>query len=57
MIGILDYGAGNLRSVMYGRSNHHKVKAIFKCFARALRYACSADAPLKDQLLSTKGLL
>ena len=42
---------------MYGRSNHHKIEAIFKCFARALRYACSTDERLKDQLPSTKGLL
>jgi imidazoleglycerol-phosphate dehydratase len=43
--------------VMYGRSSHHKIEAIFKCFARALRYACSTDERLKDQLPSTKGLL
>jgi imidazoleglycerol-phosphate dehydratase len=42
---------------MYGRSNHHKIEAIFKCFARAMRYACSTDARLKTQLPSTKGLL
>ncbi|MDZ7639359.1 MAG: imidazoleglycerol-phosphate dehydratase HisB [Bryobacterales bacterium] len=42
---------------MYGRSNHHKVEAIFKGFARAMRYACSTDERLKDQLPSTKGLL
>jgi imidazoleglycerol-phosphate dehydratase len=28
---------------MYGRSNHHKIEAIFKAFARALRVACSRD--------------
>ena len=43
--------------VMYGRSNHHKIEALFKCFARALRYACSTDERLKDQLPSHKGLL
>jgi len=43
--------------VMYGRSSHHKVEAIFKCFARAMRYACSTDERLKTQLPSTKGLL
>lgn len=42
---------------MYGRSNHHKIEAIFKCFARAMRYACSLDQRLKHQLPSTKGLL
>ena len=43
--------------VLYGRSSHHKIEAIFKCFARAMRYACSTDERLKDQLPSTKGLL
>lgn len=42
---------------MYGRSNHHKVEALFKGFARAMRFACSTDERLKDQLPSTKGLL
>lgn len=43
--------------VMYGRSNHHKLEAVFKGFARAMKFACSRDARLKDQLPSTKGLL
>jgi imidazoleglycerol-phosphate dehydratase len=43
--------------VLYGRSNHHKIEAIFKCFARAMKYAVSKDARLKDQLPSTKELL
>jgi imidazoleglycerol-phosphate dehydratase len=43
--------------VMHGRSSHHKIEALFKCFARALRYACSTDERLKEQLPSTKGLL
>jgi len=42
---------------MYGRSNHHKIEAIFKAFARALRTACSRDRQLKGMLPSTKGLL
>ena len=42
---------------MYGRSNHHKIEAIFKAFARALRVACSRDRQLGDMLPSTKGLL
>ena len=50
-------GANVHVKVMYGRSSHHKIEAIFKCFARALRYACSTDVRLKDQLPSTKGLL
>jgi imidazoleglycerol-phosphate dehydratase len=42
---------------MYGRSNHHKIEAIFKAFARALRVACSRDKQLGEILPSTKGLL
>ena len=50
-------GANLHAKVLYGRSSHHKIEAIFKCFARAMRYACSTDSRLKDQLPSTKGLL
>ena len=42
---------------MYGRSNHHKIEAIFKAFARALRVACSRDKQLGKMLPYTKGLL
>ncbi len=43
--------------VLYGRSNHHKIEAIFKAFARALRVACAKDKRLAKMLPSTKGLL
>jgi imidazoleglycerol-phosphate dehydratase len=43
--------------VMYGRSNHHKIEALFKAFARAVRVACSKDQRLAEMLPSTKGLL
>lgn len=56
--GFVTHAGANLHAkILYGRSNHHKIEAIFKCFARAMRYACSTDARLKDQLPSTKGLL
>jgi imidazoleglycerol-phosphate dehydratase len=56
--GFTIHAGANLHArIMYGRSNHHKIEAIFKCFARAMKYACSKDARLKDQLPSTKGLL
>ena len=42
---------------LYGRSNHHKIEALFKAFARALRVACSRDKQLGEMLPSTKGLL
>ncbi len=43
--------------VLYGRSNHHKIEAVFKAFARALRVACARDRRLARMLPSTKGLL
>ncbi len=43
--------------VLYGRSSHHQVEAVFKAFARALRVACSRDRRLAKMLPSTKGLL
>ena len=56
--GFVHHTGANLHAkVLYGRSNHHKIEAIFKCWARAMRYACSKDPRLKDQLPSTKGLL
>lgn len=56
--GFVNHVGGNVHvKVLYGRSNHHKIEAIFKCFARAMRYAASKDPRLKEQLPSTKGLL
>jgi len=46
----------HLRCV-YGRSSHHQIEAIFKAFARALRFAASRDKRLKNVLPSTKELL
>lgn len=43
--------------VLYGRSTHHKIEAVFKAFARALRVACARDKRLAKMLPSTKGLL
>ena len=43
--------------VLYGRSSHHQIEAVFKAFARALRVACSKDRQLARMLPSTKGLL
>lgn len=42
---------------LYGRSSHHQVEAIFKAFARALRFAVARDKRLKNVLPSTKELL
>jgi imidazoleglycerol-phosphate dehydratase len=43
--------------VLYGRSSHHHVEAVFKAFGRALRVACARDRRLARMLPSTKGLL
>ena len=43
--------------VLYGRSTHHQVEALFKAFARALRFAVSRDRRLREVLPSTKELL
>jgi imidazoleglycerol-phosphate dehydratase len=44
-------------NVLYGRSSHHHIEAVFKAFARALRVACARDPRLAKMLPSTKGLL
>jgi imidazoleglycerol-phosphate dehydratase len=46
----------HLRAI-YGRSSHHQIEALFKAFARALRFAVSKDKRLRNVLPSTKGLL
>ena len=42
--------------VLYGKNTHHKIEAMFKAFARALRVACENDPRVKG-VLSTKGKL
>jgi imidazoleglycerol-phosphate dehydratase len=56
--GFASSAAANVHlKLLHGRSSHHAVEALFKSFARALRFACSRDLRLKRQLPSTKGLL
>ena len=43
--------------LLYGRSSHHQVEALYKAFARALRFAVSRDRRLRRVLPSTKELL
>ena len=42
--------------VLYGQSSHHKIEALFKAFARALRGAVAID-PTETGVPSTKGVL
>ena len=49
---------GNVHlKVLYGRSGHHQVEALFKAFGRAMRMACSRDRRLSKVMPSTKGLM
>lgn len=56
--GFAQAAAANIHlRLLYGRSTHHQVEAIFKAFARALRFATTRDPQLKRVLPSTKGLI
>ena len=50
-------GANLHLRVLYGRSSHHRIEALFKCWAKAMRFACAKDERLRDRLPSTKGIL
>jgi imidazoleglycerol-phosphate dehydratase len=50
-------GANLHIKLFYGRNDHHKIEAIFKAFARALRRACEVDERAKGLVPSTKGVL
>jgi len=43
--------------IIRGRSDHHKIEAMFKAAARAIRIACEIDERSKDTIPSTKGSL
>jgi imidazoleglycerol-phosphate dehydratase len=56
--GFAQSAAANIHlRLLYGRSTHHQVEALFKAFARALRFAATRDPQMKRVLPSTKGLL
>jgi imidazoleglycerol-phosphate dehydratase len=56
--GFAQAAAANIHlRLLYGRSSHHQVEALFKAFARALRFAATRDPQMKRVLPSTKGLL
>jgi imidazoleglycerol-phosphate dehydratase/histidinol-phosphatase len=46
----------NLNIKAEGENEHHKIEAIFKAFAKAIRMAVRRD-PMSNQLPSTKGML
>jgi imidazoleglycerol-phosphate dehydratase len=43
--------------ILRGRSDHHKIEALFKAAARSLRDACEADPRNATSIPSTKGSL
>ena len=43
--------------ILRGRSDHHKIEALFKAAARAFRAACEFDERAGDSIPSTKGSL
>ena len=51
------FGANIHVNLKYGRNEHHMVEAIFKAFARAMKFAVSRDLQAKKLLPSTKGIL
>ncbi len=44
-------------SIKKGRSDHHKIEALFKALGKAMKTACSLDKRALEELPSTKGLL
>lgn len=52
---VSNYGGITLHiNLLYGSNNHHKIEAIFKAFARALK---EASTIVSDKLPSSKGVL
>ena len=50
-------GANLHIKIYYGRSDHHKIEAMFKAFGKALKEACEIEERLKNEIPSTKGTL
>jgi imidazoleglycerol-phosphate dehydratase/histidinol-phosphatase len=46
----------NLNITCHGENEHHKIEAIFKAFAKAIRMAVKKD-PLSNHLPTTKGII
>ena len=44
-------------NVKYSKNEHHKIEAIFKSFAKALKMAVSQDPRTRGELPTTKGVL
>ncbi len=47
----------NINMRVTGENTHHKIEALFKAFARAVRTAVAIDGRAKDEIPSTKGVI
>lgn len=52
-----DKAEANLNIRVEGDNEHHKIEAIFKAFAKAIKMAVKRDSKALDNLPSTKGVL
>jgi imidazoleglycerol-phosphate dehydratase len=43
--------------IIQGRNDHHKIEAVFKAFAKAMKMACALDPRATGKIPSTKGVL
>lgn len=50
-------GANVVVRMPYGRSDHHKIEAIFKAFGKSMKMACSRDKRAIEDTPSTKGVI
>lgn len=53
----MSLGANVVVRMPYGRSDHHKIEATFKAFAKAMKMACSTDPRAIENIPSTKGMI
>lgn len=53
----VNLGANVVVRMPYGRSDHHKIEAIFKAFSKAMKMACSTDPRAIENIPSTKGMI
>ena len=54
---VVALGANVVVRMPYGRSDHHRIEAIFKAFAKAMKMACSTDPRAIENIPSTKGVI
>jgi imidazoleglycerol-phosphate dehydratase len=54
---VTSLGAALHITLFYGRSDHHKIEAIFKALGKSLRHAWAIDERVQNQIPSIKGIL